>query len=201
MLAIIAAHVAVIAVVMSAKMELPPRISDKPIVVDTIPDPAPPPSSDANPVPHAPRDSSLVQPRPEVPTLPMSGPIADASPQLPDFDRLIGSNTLPQPHVDPLPSPAPVRIGAQLATPSSELRPPYPRSKLVSEEQAVLRLKLTIDERGRVVAVEPIGPADVAFLEAARRHLLAHWRYRPATEDGRPVRSSAVITLRFELDG
>ena len=70
-----------------------------------------------------------------------------------------------------------------------------------SEEEAVLRLKLTIDERGRVIAVEPLGRADRAFLDSARRHLIAHWRYRPATEDGRAVSSSAVITLRFQLDG
>jgi len=65
----------------------------------------------------------------------------------------------------------------------------------------VLRLRLTIDERGRVIAVEPVGRADKVFLEAARRHLLAHWRYRPASEGGRAVTSSTVITLRFQLDG
>jgi len=26
------------------------------------------------------------------------------------------------------------------------------------------------------------------------------WRYKPATVDGRPVPSSTVITLRFELE-
>ena len=66
-----------------------------------------------------------------------------------------------------------------------ELKPPYPASKLASEEEAVSGCRLTIDERGRVIAVEPLGRADPAFLDAARRHLLAHWRYKPAIEDGR----------------
>jgi hypothetical protein len=35
---------------------------------------------------------------------------------------------------------------------------------------------------------------------SARRHLSAHWRYQPATENGRPVASSTVITLQFRLD-
>jgi len=48
--------------------------------------------------------------------------------------------------------------------------------------------------------VEPVGRVDPIFLSAARRHLLSHWRYRPATEDGRAVTSTTVITLRFELD-
>jgi protein TonB len=39
------------------------------------------------------------------------------------------------------------------------------------------------------------------FLGAARRHLLAHWRYKPAMQDGRAVATSIVITLRFQLDG
>ena len=53
----------------------------------------------------------------------------------------------------------------------------------------MLRLKLTIDPRGRVIAVDPVGKADPAFLAAARRHLIAHWRYKPATEDGRAIAS------------
>ena len=43
-------------------------------------------------------------------------------------------------------------------------------------------------------------PVDPAFLAAARRHLIASWRYKPATEDGRPVDSSTDVTLRFELE-
>ena len=69
-----------------------------------------------------------------------------------------------------------------------------------TEEEAVLRLRLSIDPRGRVTAVEPVGAADPAFLASARSHLLRYWRYRPATEDGRAVASSLVITLRFELE-
>ena len=51
------------------------------------------------------------------------------------------------------------------------------------------------------MAVEPVGRADAVFLAAARRHLLAHWRFKPASDDGRAVASTTVITLRFQLDG
>src|SRR5439155_9899658 len=99
----------------------------------------------------------------------------------------------------------PIRVpesaGAQLLTPASELKPPYPASKILTEEEAVLHLRLTVDEHGRVIAVDPVGRADPAFLEAARRHLIAHWRYKPALDEGRAVRSSEVITLHFELNG
>lgn len=65
----------------------------------------------------------------------------------------------------------------------------------------MLKLRLTIDPSGRVVAVAPVARADPAFLDAARRHILAHWRYRPARENGQAIVSSAVITLHFRLDG
>jgi protein TonB len=106
----------------------------------------------------------------------------------------------PGPAIVPTPRPAAANAAAQLLTPAARLKPPYPQSKLLSEEEAVLKLRLTIGADGRVTAVEPAARADPAFLDAARRHILAHWRYRPASAGGRAVGSSVVITLRFQLD-
>ena len=57
----------------------------------------------------------------------------------------------------------------------------------------MLRLRLTIDARGRVVAVEPVGRADRAFLAAARRHLLA-----PGATSRRP--RTAARSARSTVD-
>ena len=203
MLAIIAVHVAVVAAVMSAKMNLPHRIAHSPLVIDLIRDPEPPPPNpDLHPrMPATPQPSVLDRP---VPLIPLPDPARDAVDSmptpLPTFDELIGPKIQP-PRADPTPIPVPVVSAARLLTSASELKPPYPASKLASGEEALLRLRLTIDPRGRVIAVEPLGRADRAFVDAARRHLLAHWRYQPASEDGRPVASTAVITLRFQLEG
>jgi protein TonB len=124
--------------------------------------------------------------------------VIDPAPSRPIIDSSPGPSVDPPPRVDPAPA---VRAGPKLLTPPSELKPPYPQAKLLAEEEATLKLRLTIDERGRVIAVEPIGRADPAFLEAARRHLIAHWRYKPASEGGRALSSTEVITLRFQLDG
>ena len=117
---------------------------------------------------------------------------------MPDPGPVIG--TSPDPLPIPKSMPAVVRTGPRFITPDWALRPPYPDDKRRLEEEATLKLKLAIDERGRVVAVEPVGKADRSFFEAARKHLIAKWRYKPATEGGRPVPSSTVITLRFELE-
>jgi protein TonB len=100
---------------------------------------------------------------------------------------------------DPIKLP-PVRHDPRLITLSAELKPPYPASKLAAEEEATLSLRLTIDKNGRVILVEPLGRADPIFVAAARRHLLAHWRYAPATVDDQPVATTLNITLRFQLD-
>ena len=201
MLAIIAVHVALTALVMSAKMDLPQRVLPTPTFVEFIRQPQPSePAERIKPrVPQQPAESRLDQPPAHVPTPPTGDQTADAAPSLPDGLAVPGVE--PGASADPLPLPQPVNLQASLLTPAAELRPPYPLSKLASGEEGVLRLRLTIDERGRVIAVELVGRADKVFLEAARRHLLAHWRYRPASEGGRAVTSSTVITLRFQLDG
>ena len=58
---------------------------------------------------------------------------------------------------------------------------------------------MSIDERGRVIAVDAVGRADATFLEVARRHILRAWRYQPAMEGSRAVPSTTTITLKFEL--
>lgn len=201
LLLIVAAHVAAVAALMSAKMDLPRQIFDPPTSVDLIPvrDP-PPPRPVESRVPRQPPNGRIDEAQPLIPAPTLPVPTVDPTANPPNLDQIIGSRVDP-PSGDPLPMPTSVKIAARLLTPAAELRPPYPRSKLVGGDEAVLRLKLTIDERGRVIGVQPLGAADNTFLEAARRHLLAHWRYKPATEDGHVVSSSAVITLRFQLEG
>ena len=197
MLGIMVAHIAVIAVVMSAKMDLPSRIFDRPIVIDSIPLPKPPPEQPKREtVPDT--QSAIDQPRPFVPTPQPANDALDSTPTQIPLPPDLGTG----PRFDPLPKPvpAPVRVGPRFITPAGLVRPPYPLEKLKNEEEASLKLRLSIDPSGRVVSVEPVGRADRAFLQAARRHILARWSYQPATEDGRPMASSTVITLRFELN-
>ena len=199
MLVIISVHVALLALVMSAKMDLPSKIIfDPPTKIDLLPEPLPP---QPQPIRHAspqPRPTLDLQPRPEVPIAPSVQPTIDAVPSI-DFGKILGPPITPT-VAPPLPPAAPVMREARLLTPASELKPPYPASKLASEEEATLRLRLTIDQQGRVTAVDPVGSADRVFLDSARRYLIAHWRYAPATKDGRAIASTLTVTLRFELD-
>ena len=196
---IVAGHAALIAAVMAAKMDLPQRILHRPLVVDLIPIPKPPPPPQPEVIP-----KTATQPLPHEPIRQIQIPIPDqhvidTTSTLSEFPLIQGPVVEPQRPIA-LPVPEPVRTGPRFATPPSELRPPYPESKRRLAEEAVLKLRLSIDDRGRITSVEPVGSADPAFLQSARRHIIAHWRYKPAMEGDRAVNSSTVITLRFELD-
>jgi protein TonB len=197
---ILAGHAIVIGAVMTAKMDMEGVLPFDPTDVINIPTEPPPPPAPQDPQPrtrHDPQQSFIEQ---QAPIIDMGRPIntpLDPGPTIEDIGAVIGSGpTIP---LDP-PKAAPVRMAARFATPDSALRPPYPLDKRRAEEEATLHLKLSIDARGRVVAVDPIGAADPSFLEAARRHILRTWRYRPATEDGVAVPSSTVINLSFRLE-
>lgn len=195
---IVGAHVALLAGVMSVKMDLPDKLFPDPTDIVFVPTPPEPSPEPPTPQPQ-PRSEAMIDRVPVIVPVPRPDqPPIDSTP-LPLPDPMLGNTVDPLPNVavDP---PAPVRVGPRFVTPAALVKPPYPESKRRLEQEASLRLRLAIDERGRVTAVAPVGEADAAFLEAARRHILAHWRYRPASEDGRAVPTSTVITLRFELD-
>jgi protein TonB len=192
---IVGAHVAAILAVMSVKMEVERR-GEPPIDVISIPlppEPQPPKPATNQPVPP---NQTYTAPRPVIDPLALPTPTVDPLPMPPDPGPLIGNGVDPSP-----PKPLPIiRTGPRFVTPAALIRPPYPEEKRRLEQEATLRLRLAIDEHGRVVTVEPVGSADPAFLAAARRHILKAWRYQPAMEGDHAIPSSTVITLQFKLD-
>ncbi len=194
---IIAGHAVLLGALFMARTEITRIISNPPDVI-FVPTPKPPPLIDEPPTPTHPVRTTLDRPDVIVPHPPQSGPFKTT--EIPDFTRFRGDDAGDpiKPYVPPKADP--VRTGPRFATRDDQLRPPYPLSKIRTEEEASLRLRLTIDPRGRVTAVDPVGSADPEFLAAARRHILKAWRYKPATEDGAAVPSTVVITLSFRLN-
>ena len=200
LLLVISAHVALLALAMSAKSEFSTTAPHPWRLIEV---PVPPPPRPTRPQPKQtqpqPRNSWIDHTATKVPL-----------PPLPPRPPLDGGGTTAEPGgggtgtIPDSPQPvraAPVRHDPQLLTPPWQLKPPYPASKLASEEEATLRLRLTIDPSGRVIAVDPVGSADREFLDSARRYILGHWRYQPASEDGRAVASTITVTLQFRIDG
>lgn len=194
-------HVVVVGIALTTKMTIDYYHPEPPLVLVPIrPAPPPDPQPMPRPDPHRPANQShitttdLQLPLPPIDT----GPIVDPGPSLP-LGPISGTSLDPVTVVPPVKA-DPVRIAARFNTPDSMLRPPYPTDKLRLQEETTLQLRLTIDANGRVTAVEPIGRADPSFLEAARRHILRNWRYKPATVDGATTGSTTVINLSFRLE-
>lgn len=199
---IVGVHAVALAAVITVKMDLPQKLIPTITTVDFIDPPKPEPPKPQPPVKKVdPPKTRIDQPVAIVPVPRPDDPEIDRtpSPPLPPTPGPIGTGIEVVPPSPPLPAHIPVRTGLRFITAADQVRPPYPDDKRRQEQEASLRLRLSIDSRGRVVAVEPVGAVDPSFFAAARKHLLAHWRYAPATEDGRAIASSTVITLRFEL--
>ena len=200
---IIAGHAVLIAAVMTTKMDVVRGTPFDPTVLIDIPSPPPPPQPEpetkADPKPQEPviQDSSIDQTQTIVDMGQTTSIELDKGPPIGELIKEIGPGTatIPEP-----PRHVPVKAGARLVTAADALKPPYPNDKLRLEQEATLKLRLTIDARGRVVAVDPVGSADPSFLAAARRHILKAWRYKPATEDGVAVPTTMVINLSFRLE-
>jgi protein TonB len=188
---------------MSAKMGIihvdaidPIDVVNIPIKPPPEPQPDPKPRPDPKPSPH---DTFIDTPPRLLPVEPTNPALPfDLGPTTPPDTLYVGTRTGAS-LLDP-PRHVPVRVAALFETPDSAIRPPYPTSKLREQVEATLKLRLSIDAKGRVISVEPVGAADPAFLVAARRHIIRAWRYKPATEDGVAVPWSTVITLSFRLE-
>lgn len=79
--------------------------------------------------------------------------------------------------------------------------PPYPRDSVRNGDEGLVMLQVLVDIDGRPLEVEIVdGSGHRELDQAARRHVLANWRFRPATRDGHPVQAIGLVPIDFKLD-
>ncbi|HTT84887.1 MAG TPA: energy transducer TonB [Rhizomicrobium sp.] len=110
----------------------------------------------------------------------------------------------PPPVIAPAPpKPAPPKVPAP--TPprgieSTHTQPPYPVLARRIGEQGTVLLKITVNADGSVQNVTVArSSGDNDLDEAALDWVKAHWRYKPATRDGKPVVAQAEAQVVFNL--
>jgi protein TonB len=87
-------------------------------------------------------------------------------------------------------------IAYETATP-----PAYPTQALRAGVQGTVLLKVLVGPAGRPLQVMIERSSGSHVLDdAARRHVLAAWRFHPAIRDGHAVEAWAVVPVRFNLD-
>lgn len=95
---------------------------------------------------------------------------------------------------------APETLGNELAVQCPERTPPrYPVLAKRQREQGEVRLRVELDEAGRIDQVTIVSSSGSARLDEAALSAIQSWRCRPAERGGRPVRAVALQSLAFVL--
>ena len=79
--------------------------------------------------------------------------------------------------------------------------PPYPREALIGNLTGTVMLQVLVDIDGKPLEVTVQRSSGHRVLDvAARRQVLAKWRFNPAMRNGVPVQAIGVIPVEFKLD-
>lgn len=82
---------------------------------------------------------------------------------------------------------------------AGQFQPTYPPGKLRQEIEGSVRVRVLIGTDGRVKQIERLSASDDAFYEATARQAKRSWRFIPATEDGKKIEYWYELTVRFEV--
>lgn len=83
---------------------------------------------------------------------------------------------------------------------STHTTPDYPVQSRALGEKGVVLLAITVDELGRVSAAQVTRSSGFPRLDAAAvSWMTAHWRYRPAMQNGKPIVVKTQATVTFKL--
>lgn len=158
-----------------------------------LPPPPPPPAPTEVTRPRVvPTTAAVVQQKIEVqpmPTVePLSGDLPVVAEQVANVDLGIG-NAITEPLVG-------AHLEYEIAPP-----PPYPVDAIRNSLMGTVMLRVLVDVDGRPIDVRIERSSGHRVLDAAaRKHVLAKWRFRPAMQDGRTVQAIGLIPVDFHLE-
>jgi protein TonB len=203
---VILLHGAVLAALMTARMDV---MKHKYIIttVDPIPvPPPPPPKPTSQPKPKTPQQPDNNHPTPPPipfppPAPPQTGPSFPPSPPLPPLPP--GTGTSPEPPLPPPPSP-PHKIEAARARAdlsSYVSNADYPDGALRNNEQGTTRFRLSVGSDGRVTGCTVLGSSGSSALDSATCRLMKNRaRFTPARDSsGKPTVDSVASAIRWVL--
>ena len=79
--------------------------------------------------------------------------------------------------------------------------PVYPRDARRAHVEGSVLLQVLVDIDGRPLQVDiRQGSGNRRLDAAAREQVMAHWRFRPAMQDGRAVQAIGLVPIQFKLD-
>lgn len=94
-------------------------------------------------------------------------------------------------------STSPMQVGSLIEYATEKANPVYPSSAKIMRASGVVRVELTVDEKGQVSEVQKTsGPS---LLQRAATEAVKKWRFKPFVRDGEPVRATGFVNFNFSL--
>ena len=92
---------------------------------------------------------------------------------------------------------SPVDVGSLIAYATKQQAPTYPPAAKSMRTTGVVKVEVTVDEKGDVTDVQKTsGPA---MLQGAAKDAIKKWKFKPFVRDGQPVRATGFVSFNFAL--
>ena len=114
-------------------------------------------------------------------------------------DTVLDMDNLPDAPPPPPPSSGDWLIFDKAPKPTKMVKPEYPHIARTGEVEGVVLLKVTVDERGRVIQAIVLRSDSPVFNNAAVE-AVKQWIFSPAEQSGNPVKATITIPLKFTLN-
>jgi protein TonB len=137
----------------------------------------------------------------DVPASPAMAPKPSAQPQVPPLIGMIPRTSSQAATPAPPQVPSPVQPSTRLEPiAQTHSLPPYPIAAKANGEQGATQMRVTISIQGGATDCEIIQTSGSVLLDqAACRHVLDHWRWKPPTRDGQPVTATSTVNVVWNL--
>lgn len=144
-------------------------------------------------------DTPKTTPIPPRPTL--MQPADTTTPRIMPPDIQIATTEAPPINVVPANPTAPaVPDSGASGVRNTHTTPPYPVEARSAAHQGTVLLRMTVSPQGDVVAADVITSSGYPELDqTAVNWVIAHWKYKPAIQNGVPVTSQTQAAVKFDL--
>jgi protein TonB len=141
-------------------------------------------------------DTTKTAPVPPTPVL-----MEPADPTIPPPDIVVASTEPPSISIAPTnPNTTAAPDSGAAGISNTHSTPPYPVEARAAAHQGTVLLQLTISPQGDVVAANVVTSSGYSELDqTAVSWVIAHWKYRPAIQNGVPVTSQTRAAVKFDL--
>src|SRR5258706_3337447 len=91
----------------------------------------------------------------------------------------------------------PLNVGSLIGYATRQMTPVYPPAAKSVRTTGIVRVEVTVDEKGDVTEVQKTsGPP---MLQGAAKDAIKKWKFKPFVRDGQPVRATGFVSFNFAL--